>query len=127
MKIVIDSSIYIDHLRSVKGKYREIISLGKNENISFYTPTMVIVELWTGLSSRDISILNTIKRLIKPTKIIDLNRQIAERAGILIRENQIGDTEDAIIAATALELDAQLATMNVKHFKNVKGLQFFNK
>lgn len=125
MKIVLDTSIFVDYLRSKKGLYPLLIGLGKSKSTTLYTPSIVIVELWAGESMVDSEIVKVTKRLIAPTKTIGLSRQLAERAGELLRENFVRDSEDSVIAATTLYLEAQLATNNVKHFEKVKGLGFF--
>lgn len=121
MKIVIDTSIYINFLRTSKGLFPEIV----NKSV-IYTPTIVVLELYAGGSASNTKVIEQIKRLIGPTKIIDLTRQISETAGNLLRDKSVLDPEDAIIAATALYLDAELATENKKHFSKVKGLKLFN-
>ena len=44
------------------------------------------------------------------------------------RNNRIGflGTVDLVIAATALSFNAEVATRNVKHFKQIPGLELFN-
>lgn len=123
MKIVIDTSVYIDYLRSKKGLYIDLMELGHKH--TFYTPTIVIQELWSGKSMGDPEVEKIVDRMIKPTKVIGLSKQVAKKSGDLIRKNLVSDPEDAIIAATSLLLEAFLATHNTKHFKKVKGLRLF--
>ena len=57
---------------------------------------------------------------------IDLTEIIAKRAGTLIRSGCVRNGFDAIIAASALELEAQLATGNRRHFDSVKNLKLWS-
>ena len=58
--------------------------------------------------------------------VIPLNGNIGHRAAIYIEEYSLVDgirTNDAIIAATAVELNAELMSGNKKHYKMIKELQ----
>ena len=123
MKIVLDTSVYIDYLRSKKGIYLRISQLGRSSTL--YTPTLVIHELWTGESMNRPEVVKEVKRAILPTKIVGLNRQLAEDSGKLMQKYPLLQSGDSIVAATAMYLEAELATSNVKHFKNIKGLKMF--
>src|SRR3989344_3189507 len=124
MKIVIDTSVYIDYLRSGKGLYSSLVQKGIRGNI-LYTPSIVALELLAGKSAGTDKGKQIIKSVLKPTKFIDLTKQLAELAGGLIRDDLVEETEDSIIAASALYLNAELATQNTKHFSKIKGLKFF--
>jgi predicted nucleic acid-binding protein len=66
-------------------------------------------------------------RLLAGFQWVDVNGDIAERAGELgrrFRRSHPGiSSVDLIIAATALELNAELATSNVRHFPMFPGLR----
>lgn len=123
MKIVIDTSVYVNYLRTKKGLYPYLIDL--SQNTTLYTPSIVIMELWAGISMNNDESVQDVKRMLRPTKTISLNRQLAQKSGDLLRNKQVADSEDAIVAATAIYLKAQLATQNVKHFKSVPNLKIF--
>ncbi len=58
--------------------------------------------------------------------VIPLNENIGHRAAIYIEEYSLRDgirTNDAIIAATAIERNADLVSGNRKHYKMIKDLQ----
>lgn len=124
-KIVVDSSVFIDYVRSRKGDYIELADLSRSKKAKLYVPTIVIFELWKGKSMSDPGNQKIIRRMISATKIIPFSRQLAEQSGELVRSAIILASEDAIVAATALHLDAKLATGNKKHFEKVKDLRFF--
>jgi predicted nucleic acid-binding protein len=120
MNIIIDSSVIIDYTRAGKGIFPKILS-PKNE---IYIPTIVISELWAGKSMNRKKDAELVEKMIGIFKRMELNEDSAKIAGNLLRKNVVFGF-DAIIAASALYLDAELATMNNKHFAKVKGLKLF--
>ena len=125
VKIVIDSSVFIDHIRADKGNLRELLSLAKSEKAKLYIPTIVITELWRGYSMDKIEVHDSVVKMLRNIKVIELTKQLAKESGKLLRKGKVLDIEDAVIAATTMYLDAELATSNIKHFKKVKGLKIF--
>lgn len=125
MKIVIDSSVIIDYVRAEKGIFSQLVGLARKEKAVLYVPSVVILEIWSGESMKDKSAEDLVKKLLSITKVHDLTRQLAESAGKLAREKLLDSFTDAAIAATALYLDAELATANKKHFLKVKDLKIF--
>ena len=125
VKIVVDSSVFIDYTRAGLGDFFQIVSLYKVKKVQVYVSASVILELWAGESLEDKGEEAKVNRLLLPFKKVDLTKQIAKKAGVLVRSKQINGGFDAIVAATALYLDAQLATSNKKHFEKVKGLKLF--
>jgi predicted nucleic acid-binding protein len=58
--------------------------------------------------------------------VIPLDANIGHRAAIYIEEYSLADgirTNDALIAATAVERNSELASSNRKHYKMIKDLQ----
>lgn len=58
-------------------------------------------------------------RFLSKAVVVDVDTQLAEQAGLFVRE--FGKSHgvaiaDAVIAATAIAENAVLATLNVKHF-----------
>jgi predicted nucleic acid-binding protein len=124
-KIIVDSSIFIDYARVTKGVYPQIVERLSKKRSILYIPSSVILELWTGISMHKESERIKMKRMLKGFKIVALTRQLAEDSGDLIRSGFISGYADAVVAATALYLNAELATSNLKHFKKVKNLRIF--
>ena len=125
MKLIIDSSILIDNLRGgtvwdmiledIEGKDAELI-----------IPTIVIFELFSGKSTLQQDIKIKINSLLKIFHKIELTEAIAIKAGELARD--VGkhiDPEDYIIAASALELNATVVTLNKKHFEQITNLSLY--
>jgi len=99
--------------------------LARKEKAVLCVPSAVFLEIWAGSSMDNPEIAKKTKRILSIFKVYDLTRQVAENAGVLIRNRQVDASLDAIVAGTALYLGAQLATSNKKHFVKVKGLKLF--
>lgn len=121
-KIIIDTSIIIDHTRANKGILLKVISSGAQ----IYIPMVVISELWAGSSMNDRNNENKIEKLIERFIEVDLSKESAKNTGKLLRDNRLLGTIDAIIAATALEIGACVATSNKKHFSKINGLKLYS-
>ena len=125
VKVLIDSSVIVDYTRAGIGALPQILLLKTARKAEVYIPTTVILELWAGDSMTKESEVVKVNRLLAPLKIVDLTKQIAKKAGELVRLGQIDSFQDAAIAAIALYLGAQLATQNRKHFEKVRDLKIF--
>ena len=123
MKIVIDTSVFIDFSRARVGIFKELINQSK-KGVDLYIPTIVISEFWAGDDMNiEENVRNAEKMFSRITKI-PLSEDIAKKAGILMREKEVIGF-DAIVAATALELGARVATSNQKHFSKIKNLKLY--
>ena len=69
--------------------------------------------------------LKAVEEIIEIILFVNLDETLAKVAGELARNYRI-DGFDAIIAATAMVHNADLATLNTKHFKNIKGLKLYD-
>lgn len=125
MKVVVDSSVFIDFFRAKKGDLYDLTQLARQEKLDLYVPTVVVAELWSGLSMSEKNNENLLRNLLRPTKMFLLTRQLAENAGLLMRQGKIIDFVDAVVAATTVGLGASLATGNKKHFSKIKGIKLF--
>ena len=126
MNILVDSSVFIDFLRSGMGDLPAIFDLLERDSANLYIPTIVITEIWAGQSMKRKSSKDSVERILRRFIRVDLDEKIAKKAGGLMRDSNVLDASDAIIAATVLESNTELATQNKKHFKSIKGLKFFN-
>lgn len=99
--------------------------LARKKKAVLCIPSAVFLEIWAGSSMDNPEIVKKTKRILSIFKVYDLTRQVAENAGALIRNRQVGTSLDAIVAGTALYLGARLATLNKKHFVKIKILKFF--
>lgn len=120
--LLIDTSIIIDHLRKQnKDNSRFYNIVGK---YTLFISTITVFELYAGAinyqKKQDIS------NVLEYVKILPFTKAIAQRSGeiylSLRKENQVIETKDLFIAATALCHDMDLMTLNLQHFQRVEEL-----
>lgn len=113
MRVVLDSTVLIDHLRGSADAGSYLASLRDPPACS----EIVRVEVITGLRSAE---RRPAELLFGAIEWIAVDEPIARRAGELGRRfrasHQGIDAADLAVAATAEHLEAVLATANVKHF-----------
>lgn len=125
MKLVIDTSILIDKLRRGT-KWDDFLS-GLDEGVDLYLPSIVIFELFSGLSSRKPEVAKDISNIRKYFHEVDLTSTIARRAAEINRDLVANlDVPDYIIAATAMEIGAQVVTLNKKHFSQIPQVVIYS-
>lgn len=110
---VLDTSILIDVLRGAEDATAWLSALDEIPVCSEITRTEVL----RGVRSAE---RNTTERLLQALRWIAVDERVSRRAGELgrrFRRSHAGlAAADLVIAATALELGANLATANVRHF-----------
>jgi len=125
MKLIIDTSVLIDHLRGGTSLYNILDDIEK-ENAELIIPTVVLFELFSGKSTQKQLVVDKINKLLKSFQKVELTEKIARRAGELFRDisKNLG-APDYIIAASALELNAVIVTLNKKDFEQIKNLTLY--
>lgn len=125
MKLVVDTSILIDHLRG-GDTWLDCLNRVK-EDATLYIPTIVIFELFSGKSTARPDVAKRIRDVLNQFQRVELTEAIAHRAGELYRDitHTLG-VPDYIIAATALDIGADVVTLNRKHFTKVPGLRIYD-
>lgn len=122
-RILIDTSIIIDHLRKVH-KDRSVLykMIGTYD---LYTSTVVEFELFVGAT--DSAKRKDINKILKQCTILPFTSKIAQQAATtyqqLKRKNTVIEIRDVFIASTAIVHDLPLITFNTKHFSRIDGLQ----
>lgn len=131
MKIIIDTNLLIDFMRQKKSSkenllYPQIVRYAKIEGHQLILPAVSVFELFAGDEMNHSSIQEKTENLLKDLLILDLNKETAQMAAYLFRKYKktIG-VVDYIMAATAIVLKGELATLNSKHFQPIKNLQIF--
>lgn len=107
--VLVDTDVFIDHLRGAA-------ELTPGHNRLHYS-VVTRAELFAGNSATDL-----VSQLLAPFRELTVDRQVAERAGRVVREFELR-MPDALIAATALEHRLTLMTRNRKDFDRVRGLR----
>ncbi|MDQ4214852.1 type II toxin-antitoxin system VapC family toxin [Microbacterium capsulatum] len=121
MSSLIDTSVLIDHSRGVPAARRALFDA--IDRGALHSSEAVRAELLILIRDRE---LRLIEPLLEAITWHPVDRRVAELAGELGRRwlpayNGI-DAADFVIAATAIHLEAQLLTRNVKHFPMFEGL-----
>ena len=120
--VVLDTNILIDHLR-LGDKSRLLISLREKLKVANLSVCMVTVqELFAGTSSTKQE--DEILTLIASLKVWPYGHDVAKLAGeIEMDVKKDIEFADAVIAATCLANDCQLATLNKKDFAGIERLE----
>jgi predicted nucleic acid-binding protein len=120
--VILDTSVIIDHLRQ-KTKNSLLRRLAVKYQNQMAVSVITLQELYEGQSTRDQVKENHMLSILTPLKILPYTEEVAKLAGILGRDNQgSADLADLAIAATAIVYKTPLATINIKHFTSLKGL-----
>jgi tRNA(fMet)-specific endonuclease VapC len=129
MKVLIDTSIFVDCLRSNPIESSKLFLETIEGTSNGFTSSIVVAELSVGayLSPRKNALENTIK-LIYTTSIINLDKEIALLGGKiysdLVKQGKEIELNDCLIAATALFSGIkEVVTKNVDHFERIKQLK----
>ena len=120
---LIDTTVAIDHLRGeqsatdlLRGLIEEDESLAASEAVRF--------ELVAGVRDGELEALD---QFFSAISWVAIDEDVARAAGALARKYRRAhsgiDAADYLIAATALLLDAEVLTTNVRHFPMLPGLQ----
>jgi predicted nucleic acid-binding protein len=113
-QLLIDTDVLIDYLRDRAEAVTYLESFTSPLSVS----AISVAELYAGV--RDGSERTTLDQFIESFQVVAIDEAIAIRAGIIRRD--FGKTHgtglaDAIIAATAEAQQADLVTLNNKHFQ----------
>ena len=126
VRVVVDTSVLIDHLRQKSDQFLRLNELQDEGEVKILVPYIVATELFVGKSSVGKKVEKSINKLLSNLELVGLNYKSAKTAGRLIREYLfVNDAYELLIAAIALEKKAQVATLNMKHFKPIKGVKLY--
>ncbi len=120
-RVIIDTDIIIDHLRGIENA-KEYLKKIKDGEIVGAISVITEEELAAGESMNDILVQIKVKRLLSIFEKVQVTSEIALRAGELKRKYRCR-LMDALIAATALELNSKLVTRNIKHYEKIADLE----
>ena len=123
-RILVDSDIVIDFLRTKRGALPSLLQLQKEEKIQLFLSAVTVIELFSGKSSKELR--KAIDELIDGCSVVPLQRDLAVLAGEMKREHTIsGSLGDLIIAASARMIGAELATRNKRHYQGIPKLRLY--
>lgn len=122
MKLV-DTTVAIDHLRGDPSAVELLKRLIEEEQI-LVANELVRFELLAGVRDDE---LDALEEFFSALSWARVDEDVARTAGLLARKHRTAysgiDDVDYVIAATALVLDAELLTTNVRHFPMLPGLR----
>ena len=121
--ILIDSSLFIDHMRAKDKKNTFLADVLRRGSVLFIS-TVVEYEVELGMTPLHIEQWSIIRRRLKILPFESLMALTACRIKneLKAKGKQI-DLADLFIAATAIANGLPLATLNRKHFDNIDGLK----
>ena len=123
MKIIVDTSVLIDHLRGEKRAHALLAEAARSGH-ELWSVTPVRTEILAGM--RDHERLQTLG-LLNALRWLEVTVELADAAGSLarrfLRSHRGVDTMDYLVAAAVQHLEAQLYTLNIKHFPMFRGLR----
>lgn len=118
--MLLDTNIFIDYLRGFPPALSFFKSIQSRDDVCFSTITEA--ELLAGAANNDASVREKLLHFIHSYEDVPLNHSVAVLAGDLKRSLGLA-LPDALIAATALEWNAELITRNAADFKKVPDLR----
>jgi predicted nucleic acid-binding protein len=120
---LLDTTVAIDHLRgrdSAVDLLRRLVAAEETVLAS----EVVRFELLAGVRDDE---LEALEQFFSVLSWVPVDEGVSQTAGLLARKDRTAhsgiDDVDYLIAATALVLDAELLTTNVRHFPMLAGLQ----
>lgn len=120
-RYLVDTGLVLRHLRGQRKAVRLLSGLGKIGRLSVSAVTRL--EVHAGMQPDE---KYATSKLLSRFLTYDMTREVADRAGDLIRERQARggalSVPDAIIAGTALVNGLILVTLNRADFEEIPGL-----
>jgi predicted nucleic acid-binding protein len=120
---LVDTTVMIDHLRGSAPAHSLLVE-GFQNGVELWSAVVVRTEVLAGMRSAE---KRATHQLLGLFRWLDLTVELADRAGelarVYLRSHRAIDTVDYLIAASALQLGAELKTTNVRHFPMLEGLK----
>ena len=123
-RYLLDTGLLIRHLRGHKPSVQLLRGLAKSGRLCIATITRL--EVYAGMHPQE---KFGTQRLLSRFVNLELNKQIADRAGEYVYSSrQAGHrlhVPDAVIAATAITHNLTLVTLNTNDFASISGLSLY--
>lgn len=118
--VLFDTDVLVDYLRG----HPTAVALIRKESRQIILPAVVVAELYAGV--RGETELAALDRFLGLFRIVPVSTEIARAGGLYSRDytksHGLG-LADAIVAATVDAEDADLRTLNVKHYPMFERLK----
>jgi predicted nucleic acid-binding protein len=119
---LLDTSVAIDHLRGAPIAVELLTNLLETEE-AIFASEVVRFELLAGVREKEV---DSLEQFFSAISWVPVGEEVARTAGSLAQHHRRShsgiDDADYLIAATALLLEADLLTTNVRHFPMIAGL-----
>ena len=118
--ILVDTDVMVDYLR---GHDKAVVFVKKHAG-RIILSSIVVAELYAGVKGD--AEQATLDDVVSLFRVVPVTVDIAKAGGLLKRDfgksHGLG-LADAVVAATAQVENAELSTLNVKHYPMVRGLK----
>jgi len=117
--ILLDTDVLVDFFRG----HVKAVAFMSNYSDRIILSSIAVAELFAG--AKDSAEQATIEAFVSLFRVVPVNVEIAKAGGLY--KSRFGKSHgiglaDAILAATAETEDAELKTLNIKHYPMLKGL-----
>ncbi len=125
--VILDTSVIIDHLRQPAEESTLIKLFEKHVDQTFGLSVISVQELYEGKSTQDTAKESQLLSTLGLLEILPYNFETAKLAGKIARDAKESiELADAAIAATVIINEAELYTLNKKHFQPIPNLKLAN-
>lgn len=124
-RILVDTDILIDAGRAVQSAITQLETAAESSTLAVSTITQM--ELIVGCRNR--AELQTLERFLLRFETIRLNESVSDKATDLLRDYRLSHgllIPDALIAATAIIIDASLLSKNQRDYRFIQGLSLLS-
>ena len=118
--VLLDTDVLVDFLRG----HSKAVAYVKAHSEHIVFSAIVVGELYAGV--RGDEELDKLNNLVSLFRVVPVTAELAKSGGLYKRDYHKSHgtgLADAIIAATAQSANADLKTLNVKHYPMLKGLR----
>lgn len=123
-KVVVDSDIVIDFLRTGAGALPTLFIGQRDGTIELFLSAVTVLELFAGKSSKGTQA--NLGELLSGFTVVPLSSELAKFAGVLKRDHRVSTAfADLVVATTAISIGAKLATRNKRHYQGIPKLHFY--
>ena len=125
MKVFIDTDVIIDFTYGENSILKKLLTKQFQCKIQLVINPVVIAEFFTDKKMQDETKMAEMKELFGFFTPLEITTNIGFKAAELLRHDTTLALGDALIAATCVTQNIELATRNKKHFAKVRDLQFW--
>lgn len=124
-KIVLDTDVIIDYLRN---DAQAVTYIENQLSAQMLLSVINVAELYAGIRNKEEK--QAIENFLRVFEIISINKEIAEQGGEFRKtygKSHGTGLADALIAATAIQQNATLITLNIHHYPMIEAITPYKK